>query len=170
MDRATLRSLQQPLKERYRQQPSAETILLRAHGTIGEENLSCSVQTGQAMVAAGLHPSTGGDGSLACSGDLLLQALVACAGVTLAAVATNRGLIVTGNIQATGALDVRGTLGIDPLVPVGFRSITLSFDLHSDLSSELVTDLVQSTEKYCVVLQTLRSVLPIEVTSANQPA
>lgn len=170
MDRATLRSLQQPLKERYRQQPSAGTILLRAHGTIGEESLSCSVQTGQAMVAAGLHPSTGGDGSLACSGDLLLQALVACAGVTLAAVATNRGLIVAGNIQATGALDVRGTLGIDPLVPVGFRSITLSFDLHSDLSSELVADLVQSTEKYCVVLQTLRSVLPIEVTSANQPA
>lgn len=169
MDRATLRSLQQPLKERYRQQPADGTILLRANGTIGEGNLSCSVQTGQAMVAAGLHPSTGGDGTLACSGDLLLQALVACAGVTLAAVATNRGLLIQGNIQASGELDVRGTLGIDPLVPVGFRSIALSFDLRSELSAELVTDLVQTTEKYCVVLQTLRSALPIEVRTSNQP-
>ncbi|PQZ93044.1 peroxiredoxin [Arthrobacter sp. MYb227] len=170
MDRATLRSLQQPLKQRYLQQPAEGTIRLSANGTIGAQNLSCSVQTGQAIVAAGLHPSTGGDGTLACSGDLLLQALAACAGVTLAAVATNRGFMIQGNIQATGELDVRGTLGIDPQVPVGFRSITLSLELQSDLSVELVTDLVQTTEKYCVVLQTLRSVLPIEVESSNTSA
>jgi len=166
MDRETLRSVQRPLKELYREEPQAGCIVLEASGKLGEESLSCSVGTGQAMVRAGLHPSTGGDGSLACSGDMLLQALVACAGVTLAAVAINRSLNVSGSIHASGELDVRGTLGLDPLAPVGFKSIALSFELDTDASDEELAQLIETTEKYCVVLQTLRSGLSIEVTSS----
>lgn len=162
MDRETLRGRQRPLKQLYREQPGAGTIRLNASGVVGGEGVSCSVQTGQALVAAGLHPSTGGDGTMACSGDLLLQALVACAGVTLAAVATNRGLAVAGTIRAEGDLDVRGTLGVDPGAPVGFRSIRLSFDLDTDAEQATVAELLATTEKYCVVLQTLRSALHVE--------
>ena len=162
MDRETLRGRQRPLKQLYREQPDAGTVKLSASGVVGGEGVSCSVQTGQALVAAGLHPSTGGDGTMACSGDLLLQALVACAGVTLAAVATNRGLAVAGTIRAEGDLDVRGTLGVDPGAPVGFRSIRLSFDLDTDAEQATVAELLATTEKYCVVLQTLRSALHVE--------
>ncbi len=162
MDRETLRGRQRPLKQLYREQPGAGIITLRASGAVGGDGVSCSVQTGQALVAAGLHPATGGDGTLACSGDLLLQALVACAGVTLAAVATNRGLAVAGTIRAEGELDVRGTLGLDPEVPVGFRSIRLAFELDTDADPQAVEGLIATTEKYCVVLQTLRSALHVE--------
>lgn len=167
MDRDTLRNVQRPLKQLYREQPSAGTIQLSARGDIGAQGVSCSVQTGQALVTAGLHPSTGGDGTLACSGDLLLQALVACAGVTLAAVATNRGLAVSGIVRAAGELDVRGTLGIDSQAPVGFRSIRLAFELDTDADQEAVAELIATTEKYCVVFQTLRSATDIETVSES---
>ncbi|MFF5794161.1 OsmC family protein [Paeniglutamicibacter sp. NPDC012692] len=165
MDRETLRSVQQPLKQLYRERPEAGTILLKASGTLGEEGLSCSVQTGRAMVEAGLHPATGGDGSLACSGDLLLQALVACAGVTLAAVATNRSIAVSGTVRAEGDLDVRGTLGLDPEAPVGFRNIRLHFDLATSANAAELKALIDTTEQYCVVLQTLQAGLHVEVGS-----
>src|SRR5713101_6856708 len=127
-----LRALQTPIKARYRKDPGAASITLRAEGELGSEDVSCSVATGRALVEAGLHPASGGDGSLACSGDMLLQALVACAGVTLRAVAANRGIEVRGSVRAEGDLDFRGTLGIDRSAPVGFRSIRLAFDLQSD--------------------------------------
>lgn len=170
MDRETLRSVQQPLKQLYRESPEAGTIVLTASGTLGEEGLSCSVQTGRAMVEAGLHPATGGDGSLACSGDLLLQALVACAGVTLAAVATNRSIAVSGTVRAEGDLDVRGTLGLDPEAPVGFRNIRLFFDLQTDAGEPEVTSLVATTEKYCVVLQTLLGTVSVAVAASATAA
>ena len=122
MDRDTLRRVQRPLKQLYREQPQAGSIVLEATGTLGDEGLCCSVQTGQALVSAGLHPSTGGDGTLACSGDMLLQALVACAGVTMTAVALNRSPSVAGSVHASGVLDVRGTLGLDSEASVGFSS------------------------------------------------
>ncbi|UTM47590.1 OsmC family protein [Glutamicibacter mysorens] len=168
MDRDTLRSVQRPLKQLYREQPEAGSIVLEASGTLGEEGLSCSVHTGQALVDAGLHPSTGGDGTLACSGDMLLQALVACAGVTLAAVAINRSLSVSGSVHASGVLDVRGTLGLDPDAAVGFSSIKLSFELQTEASEQEVAQLIEATEKYCVVLQTLKSPLDIEVAASVQ--
>ena len=155
MDQDELRSVQTPLKERYRDDPSAATITLHAEGALAHDDVSCSVQTGQALVAAGLHPATGGDGTFACSGDMLLQALVACAGVTLRSVATNRGIAVAGTVRAEGDLDFRGTLGIDRDAPVGFRSIRLSFDLESDASDDDVAALLTATERYCVVFQTL---------------
>ncbi|HWD09519.1 MAG TPA: OsmC family protein [Actinomycetota bacterium] len=151
-----LRSIQAPLKQRYRAEPGAALITLTAEGTLGTEHVSCSVQTGQALVEAGLHPATGGDGSLACSGDMLLQALVACAGVTLQAVATNRGIAIAGGtVRAEGDLDFRGTLGVDRAAPVGFTAIRLTFDLTSDASPEELDALVATTERYCVVYQTL---------------
>jgi len=156
MDADQLRALQRPLKDRYRDEPSTAVITLRADGSLGDE-VSCSVQTGQALVAAGLHPATGGDGSFACSGDMLLQALVACAGVTLRSVAVNRGLSVSGSVHAEGDLDFRGTLGVDRDAPVGFRDIRLRFELESDASPEDLNALIDTTERYCVVLQTLRS-------------
>ena len=137
-------------------------------GTLGEEGLSCSVHTGQALVDAGLHPSTGGDGTLVCSGDMLLQALVACAGVTLAAVVINRSLSVSGRVHASGVLDVRGTLGLDHDAAVGFSSIKLSFALHTEASDQEIAQLIEATEKYCVVLQTLKSPLAIEVAASVQ--
>jgi uncharacterized OsmC-like protein len=155
VDREQLRSIQAPLKERYRDEPEAARVTLAAGGTLGE-GISCSVQTGRALADAGLHPASGGDGSLACSGDMLLEALVACAGVTLRAVATSLGIPVSsGRIRAEGDLDFRGTLAVDREAPVGFAAIRLSFDLDSDADEEQLQTLVELTERYCVVLQTL---------------
>lgn len=156
MDREELRAVQGPLKSRYREEPGAALVTLQAEGRLGAEDVACSVPTGRALVDAGLHPATGGDGSLACSGDMLLQALVACAGVTLRSVATNRSISVAGTVRAEGDLDFRGTLGIDREAPVGFRAIRLSFDLESDASEEDMKALLDTTAQYCVVYQTLR--------------
>ncbi len=155
MDAAGLREAQQPLKDRYRQDPGAAAVTLRASGSLDDGDVTCSVQTGQALVAAGLHPATGGDGTLACSGDMLLQALVACAGVTLRAVATARGIEVDGTVLAEGDLDFRGTLGVDREAPVGFREVRLSFDLESSAPKEDLDALIDTTRRYCVVYQTL---------------
>ena len=155
MDRDELRQVQRPLKDRYKTEPDAAMITLHAEGDLAAAEVACSVQTGHALVEAGLHPATGGDGSLACSGDMLLQALVACAGVTLRSVATNRGLDVSGTVRADGDLDFRGTMGVAPDAPVGFRAIRLRFDLTSDASEEDLAGLIDTTERYCVVFQTL---------------
>jgi uncharacterized OsmC-like protein len=150
-----LRALQAPLKEQYRSDPAAAVITLEATGTL-DEGVSCSVNTGRAVAAAGLHPLTGGDGSLLCSGDMLLEALVACAGVTLRAVATSLDIPVAGGaITASGELDFRGTLGVDRDAPVGFRSIHLKFELDTTATPDQLATLLRLTERYCVVLQTL---------------
>lgn len=157
-----LRDLQAPLKERYRENPEAAHITLRAEGSLDGEGLICSVETGRALVEAGLHPATGGDGRSACSGDMLLQALVACAGVTLRAVATAIGVPLGGGVvRAEGDLDFRGTLGVDKGAPVGFESIRLSFELDSDADEEELATLIKLTERYCVVYQTLRQAPPV---------
>ena len=156
MDRDTLKATQAPIKQRYRDEPEVALVTLHAEGRLGED-VSCSVQTGQAMVAAGLHPATGGDGSFACSGDMLLQALAACAGVTMGSVATSLGLEVGGTVRADGDLDFRGTLGVDRTVPVGFTDIRLSFDLDTTATPDEVDTLLRLTERYCVVFQTLAS-------------
>ena len=163
MDAAQLKQMQAPLKDRYRAEPSAALITLRADGSLAGDDVACSVQTGRALVEAGLHPATGGDGSFACSGDMLLQALVACAGVTLRSVATNRGMDVTGTVHAEGDLDFRGTLGVDREAPVGFRAIRLRFDLQSSASEEDLDALIATTERYCVVLQTLANTPDLSV-------
>ena len=163
MDREELRAVQVPLKDRYRADPGAGVITLHARGDLGEA-ITCSVDTGRALAEAGLHPSTGGDGSNVCSGDMLLQALVACAGVTLRAVAVAKGLDVTGSVKADGDLDVRGTLGVDRDAPVGFREIRLHFDLESTAAPEELDALVATTERYCVVLQTLLATPVLAVT------
>src|SRR2546423_12684606 len=150
-----LRSLQAPLKERYREDPGAAEVTLTASGNL-DEGISCSVRTGAAIAAAGLHPATGGDASLLCSGDMLLEALVACAGVTLRAVSTSLEIPVEGgSVTAEGDLDFRGTLAVGDDAPVGFRSIRLRFDLVSAASREQLETLIRLTERYCVVLQTL---------------
>ena len=157
MDANALRSLQAPLKERYRETPDSAVVALRAKGEIGQEGLACKVDTGRALVEAGLHPASGGSGLQACSGDMLLEALVACAGVTLAAVATALGISLRGGtVAAEGDLDFRGTLGVAKDAPVGFRDIRLSFEVDSDAAPEQLDKLLQLTERYCVVLQTLR--------------
>ena len=151
-----LRALQAPLKQRYREQPDAALITLRAEGKLGE-GITCNVATGRALVAAGLHPATGGDGLAVCSGDMLLEALAACAGVTLSSVATALGIeLRDGVVRAEGTLDFRGTLGVDKETPVGFQSIALSFDLDTDADDEQLATLLRLTERYCVVFQTLR--------------
>jgi uncharacterized OsmC-like protein len=156
VDSAGLRAVQQPLKDAYREDPQQAVITLRAQGELGAEEISCSVATGQALVEAGLHPATGGDGSLACSGDMLLQALVACAGVTLQAVATSLKIPVTGGtVRAEGDLDFRGTLAVAKDAPVGFTAIRLSFELESSADDEQLSTLIKLTERYCVVYQTL---------------
>ena len=165
MDRNQLRAAQAPLKARYQDAPVEALITLHAHGQLGGGDVSCSVDAGRAMVQAGLHPATGGDGSLACSGDMLLQALVGCAGVTLRSVAINRGLEVEGEVRAEGDLDFRGTLGVDREAPVGFTDIRLSFELETSATPQEVADLVATTERYCVVLQTLVRSPTITVTS-----
>ena len=150
-----LRALQAPVKERYKADPDAALVTLRAEGRLGED-VTCKVDTGRALVAAGLHPASGGDGLSACSGDMLLAALVACAGVTLAAVATATGIVIrSGAVRADGDLDFRGTLGVDKSVPVGFQRIRLHFDLDTDASDEQLSTLMRLTERYCVVYQTL---------------
>jgi len=155
MNADDLRAVQAPLKERYRDAPEAALITLRAQGRIGE-GLSCKIETGKALVAAGLHPATGGDGRAACSGDMLLEALVACAGVTLNAVATALGIeLRDASLQAEGDLDFRGTLGVAKDVPVGFQHIRLQFTLDTDASDEQLATLLRLTERYCVVYQTL---------------
>ena len=157
MDAQELKDLQAPIKAAYRDEPGRALITLRAEGRRGE-NVSCSVATGRALVEAGLHPATGGSGLQACSGDMLLEALVACAGVTLNAVATALALPLRGaTVRAEGDLDFRGTLGVDKSAPVGFRDIRLSFELDGDLSDEQKAQLLKLTERYCVVYQTLRS-------------
>ena len=156
MDSDGLRAVQEPLKDAYRQDPQQAVVTLRARGELGEEGISCSVDTGRALAVAGLHPATGGDGSLLCSGDMLLEALVACAGVTLRAVATSLGIAVTGGtVHAEGDLDFRGTLAVDREAPVGFTSIRLSFELDTEASEEQIATLLRLTERYCVVYQTL---------------
>jgi uncharacterized OsmC-like protein len=156
MDTEELRALQQPLKDAYRSDPASAVVTLRAHGELGAEGVSCSVETGRALAVAGLHPATGGDGSLACSGDMLLQALVACAGVTLRAVATSLGIDVAGGrVRAEGDLDFRGTLAVAKDAPVGFTSVRLSFELDSDARPDQLDTLLRLTERYCVVYQTL---------------
>ncbi|MDX6627151.1 MAG: hypothetical protein QOE56_2140 [Solirubrobacterales bacterium] len=155
MDRDELRMTQAPLKERYQDEPEAALVTLSAAGTLGE-GVSCAVNTGRALAEAGLHPASGGDGSLLCSGDMLLEALAACAGVTLRAVATSLGIAVeSGTVHAEGDLDFRGTLAVDRDAPVGFRAIRLRFALESDAGEEELQTLLKLTERYCVVLQTL---------------
>ncbi len=163
MDRAELQAVQKPLKDRYREEPTAALVTLRREGRLGEESIACSVDTGRALVEAGLHPATGGSGALACSGDMLLEALVACAGVTLRAVATSMELDVAGTIHAEGDLDFHGTLGVDRETPVGFTSIRLRFDLASDASEDELAKLIERTERYCVVYQTLAGGVPVEL-------
>jgi uncharacterized OsmC-like protein len=164
IDADTLRSTQAPLKARYREDPQAAVVTLRAGGTLGD-GVSCSVDTGRALAEAGLHPATGGDGSLLCSGDMLLEALVACAGVTLRAVATSLGLDVSGGtISAEGDLDFRGTLGVDREAPVGFRDIRLRFDLETSASDDELDTLMKLTERYCVVGQTIARGAPLAFT------
>lgn len=162
MDAGELKALQAPLKEKYRSDPDSAIITLKAAGRIGE-GISCKVETGRAMVQAGLHPATGGNGMLACSGDMLLEALVACAGVTLQAVATAIGIdLKDGIVRAEGDLDFKGTLGVSKEVPVGFRNIRLYFDLDTDASDEQLQSLSKLTERYCVVYQTLTNGVAIE--------
>jgi uncharacterized OsmC-like protein len=159
-----LKALQTPLKEQYRETPEAALITLKAQGKVGE-NVTCSVQTGKALVEAGLHPATGGSGLSACSGDMLLEALVACAGVTLSAVATSIGVeLRDATIRAEGDLDFRGTLGVSKEAPVGFQQIRLFFDLDTDATEEQQATLIRLTERYCVVYQTLRQPPQIDVT------
>ncbi len=156
MDSAALRAVQQPLKDAYRKNPDEAVVTLRARGQLDEQSISCSVDTGQALAVAGLHPASGGDGSLVCSGDMLLQALVACAGVTLRAVATSLEIeLAGGTVSAEGDLDFRGTLAVSKEAAVGFTSVRLSFDLDTDASAEQVATLLRLTERYCVIYQTL---------------
>ena len=165
MDTGSLRALQQPLKDAYREDPAKAVITLRARGELGEEEVSCSVETGRALAVAGLHPASGGDGTLACSGDMLLQALVACAGVTLRAVATSLGIDVAGGtVHAEGDLDFRGTLAVAKDAPVGLSSIRLRFELDTGASEEQLATLLKLTERYCVVYQTLAR--PAQLTAA----
>lgn len=161
MDSAALREMQAPLKEKYRTDPNAAVVTLRARGDLADGAIACKVETGRALVEAGLHPATGGSGLEACSGDMLLEALVACAGVTLKAVATAIDFKLRGgSVSAEGDLDFRGTLGVDRSVPVGFRDIRLHFVLDTDEPEDKRQNLLRLTERYCVVLQTLRNAPP----------
>jgi uncharacterized OsmC-like protein len=163
MNSEELRAVQTPLKEKYRSEPDAGMITLKAEGKIGER-ITCSIQTGKALVEAGLHPATGGDGTFACSGDMLLEALAACAGVTMAAVATSIGVNLRGGtVRAEGDLDFRGTLGVSKETPVGFQRIRLQFELDTDATADQIATLQRLTERYCVVYQTLRQPAPIEI-------
>jgi len=162
MDSAELKNLQAPLKEKYKVEPASAIITLKAHGRVGE-GVTCNIETSRELIKAGLHPATGGTGLLACSGDLLLEALVACAGVTLRAVATSIGVdIKNGTVTAEGDLDFRGTLGVSKEAPVGFKSIRLGFDLETDASAEQMESVKKLTERYCVVYQTLTHGVKIE--------
>ena len=165
MNAEDLRALQAPLKNRYRSEPDAAKITLRAKGALDEGAVSCRIETGRALAVAGLHPLTGGDGLTLCSGDMLLEALVACAGVTLKAVATALAVpLRSGEVTAEGDLDFRGTLGVDKAAPVGFRAIRLRFELDTDAPQDKLDSLIKLTERYCVVYQTLRNPAPLELT------
>ena len=168
MERDELRAIQAPLKERYREEPEAALVTLSASGNLGE-GVSCSVDTGRTLAEAGLHPASGGDGSLLCSGDMLLEALVACAGVTLRAVATSLGISVeAGEVRAEGDLDFRGTMAVDRGAPVGFRAIRLSFDLETEASQDELDTLLKLTERYCVVFQTLENAPELSATITQE--
>jgi uncharacterized OsmC-like protein len=170
MDSATLRAMQQPFKDAYRENPDQAVVTLRASGELGAEDLSCSVATGRALAVAGLHPASGGDGSLACSGDMLLQALVACAGVTLRSVATSLNLPVTGGtVEAEGDLDFRGTLAVSKEAPVGFTAIRLRFALDTEASAEEIETLLKLTLRYCVVHQTLAHAVEVAASMDKRP-
>ena len=165
MNSQELKTLQAPIKERYRNDPNAAVVTLRAEGKLGE-GIACRVDTGKALVEAGLHPATGGSGMQACSGDMLLEALVACAGVTLKAVATALGInLKDGTVKAEGDLDFRGTLGVAKDAPVGFREIRLAFELDTDAAPEQKQKLIELTERYCVVLQTIRNAPRVSVSA-----
>jgi uncharacterized OsmC-like protein len=156
MDATSLRALQAPLKEQYRSNPDAAVVTLRAHGTLEDQSIACKVETGRAIALAGLHPASGGSGAELCSGDMLLEALVACAGVTLKAVATALDIdLRKGVVKAEGDLDFRGTLGVDKATPVGFRAIRLAFEVDTDAPQEKLDQLLKLTERYCVVFQSL---------------
>ena len=158
MQSAELRALQAPIKARYREEPEAALVTMTARGTLDLERIACRVETRDDRIDSGLHPATGGDGSLLCSGDMLLEALVACAGVTMASVATAMSLpLAHGAVTAEGDLDFRGTLGVDRSVPVGFRDIRLHFELDIDATDEQIAKLVELTERYCVVFQTINT-------------
>jgi uncharacterized OsmC-like protein len=158
MDSNALRALQAPLKDKYRSAPDAATITLKAQGTLDDQHIACKVETGRALAIAGLHPATGGSGAELCSGDMLLEALVACAGVTLKAVSTALEIpLRSGTVKAEGDLDFRGTLGVDKGAPVGFKAIRLSFEVDTDAPQEKVDQLLKLTERYCVVFQTLNN-------------
>ncbi|HXY96831.1 MAG TPA: OsmC family protein [Steroidobacteraceae bacterium] len=167
MDAAALRSIQAPIKERYRGDAQAARITLRAQGTLDESGIACKVETGRALAVAGLHPATGGSGAELCSGDMLLEALVACAGVTLKAVATALEIpLRAGTVSAEGDLDFRGTLGVSKEAPVGFGAIRLAFSLDTDAAPDKLDQLIKLTERYCVVYQTLRSGVPVTISRA----
>ncbi len=170
MDAAALRAMQAPLKERYTAEPGAALITLRAEGRVDEAQIACKVETGRALAVAGLHPATGGSGAELCSGDMLLEALVACAGVTLKAVATALGIeLRSGKVKAEGDLDFRGTLGVDKAAPVGFRTIRLAFEVDTDAPQDQIDTLLKLTERYCVVFQTInqRPQLDVELRRAG---
>ena len=169
MDAAGLRALQAPIKDRYKSDPQAALITLRAHGTLDDGNIACKVETGRALAVAGLHPATGGSGLELCSGDMLLEALVACAGVTLKAVATAIDVpLKSGAVSAEGDLDFRGTLGVAKDAPVGFTQIRLRFDVDTDAPQEKLDQLLKLTERYCVVYQTIKSGPPVEVSLSRK--
>jgi uncharacterized OsmC-like protein len=164
MDATTLRAMQAPIKERYRSEPQAAFITLKARGTLDDSHIACKVETGRALAVAGLHPATGGSGLELCSGDMLLEALVACAGVTLKAVATALDIpLKAGTVAAEGDLDFRGTLGVAKEAPVGFAQIRLRFELDTDAPQDKLDQLLKLTERYCVVYQTIRSGPPVEI-------
>jgi len=164
MDKSKLAETQGPLKSQYKDDPESAVVTLKADGDVDGSGIACRVQTSQALVEAGLHPATGGDGTQLCSGDMLLEALVACAGVTLRAVSTSMGVEIRGgNVHAEGDLDFRGTLGVDRDTPVGFTAIRLRFELDSDASDEELDALLETTERYCVVYQSLAGGVPLEV-------
>jgi uncharacterized OsmC-like protein len=164
MDANELRAMQAPIKERYKAEPGAALITLKAKGSLDDQNIACKVETGRALAVAGLHPATGGSGLELCSGDMLLEALVACAGVTLKAVSTALAIpLKSGAVSAEGDLDFRGTLGVDREAPVGFREIRLRFDVDTDASQEKLDQLLKLTERYCVVYQTIAKGPPVDI-------
>ncbi len=168
MDGNELRAMQAPIKQRYKDDPNAAVVTLKAKGTLDDSNIACKLETGRALAAAGLHPATGGSGMELCSGDMLLEALVACAGVTLKAVATALDVpLRAGHVSAEGDLDFRGTLGVAKDAPVGFREIRLRFDLETDATQDKLDQLLKLTERYCVVYQTIKSGPPVDVTLAR---
>ena len=168
MDATELRAMQAPIKERYKSDPGAALITLKAKGSLDDQSIACKVETGRALAVAGLHPATGGSGMELCSGDMLLEALVACAGVTLKAVSTALAIpLKSGVVSAEGDLDFRGTLGVDKEAPVGFREIRLRFEVATDAPQDKLDQLLKLTERYCVVYQTIKNGPPVDVTMAR---